>query len=463
MKKEELNEAIGRIDEKMVGEAWQVRKRRRRHMWVAAVAVLVLVIGLIAAPWRDPVLTPQSRPSEDLAPPVTALAAQLGTAVYPTRAQVGDEDYYEEHRSWLSSEPSVSAIIFADRMGMLLSAEENRVYSPLSLYLALAMLAESTDGASYTEIMTVLGQTQLEKLRAQTKTLWDMNYQNNGAYTSLLANSLWLQEGAPYSEQTVKRLAQDYFADVFAGDMGSAAYDAALRQWLNEKTGDLLTDEVSDKGFTEQTILSLVSTVYLAGRWANEFAPEQTAPDTFYSVNGEQAVDFMHQTAWQEVIEEKGYTALARPLCEGGRMIFVMPNGELADLLEGDIVSEILLREESWESEFVELSLPKFDIRAQIDLTQALTQAGVTTVFTDEADLSPLTEMDGFLSSATQDVRVAIDEEGVTAAALTELRLSGSGLPPEPIPITVDRPFLFIITGLGDTPLFVGTVCNINV
>ncbi len=456
MKKEELYDAVGGINENMIGQALQVR--RRWPIWVATAAVLVLVIGLVAAPWRS--VLPY--PSEDPAPPVTALAAQLGAAVYPERAQVGDEDYYEERRSWISSEPSVSAIAFADRMDILLNAQENGIYSPLSLYLALGMLAESSNGATRTEIMTLLGETDLESLRAQTQTLWNMNYQDNGAYTSLLANSLWLREGAPYSEQTVSRLAQDYFADVFAGQMGSPAYDAYMRQWINRKTGDLLADAVADKRFDEQTVVSLLSTVYLAGRWSSEFMPEQTAPDIFYGVNGEQTVDFMRQTSWQSVIRERDYTALSMAIAEGGEMMFILPNDELSDLLDRDIVSEILLREQPWETEYVDLHLPKFDVSSKIDLTDALKQMGVKTVFSHQADLSPLTAEDGFLSSATQDVRVAIDEEGVTAAALTELHYCGSALPPEPTELRVDRPFLFIITGMGDTPLFVGTVCHIG-
>ena len=455
MKKEELYDAVGGIDENMVGQALTVKKRRW-PMWVAAAAVLVLAIGLIAAPWRyGGVLV-------DPMPPVKALATQLGRAEYPTRAQVGDEAYYEERRSWLDSEPSVSAIAFADRMNLLLDAQENRIYSPLSLYLALGMLAESSDGATRAEIMTLLGQTDLESLRAQTRTLWDMNYQDNGAYTSLLANSLWLREGAPYREQTVSRLAQSYYADVFAGQMGSPAYDEAMRQWIKDKTGDMLADAVADKKFDEQTVLSLLSTVYLAGRWSSEFAPEQTASDTFYSVNGEQTVDFMRQIAWHSVIRERDYTALSMAIAEGGEMTFVLPNGNLSDLLERDIVSEILLREQPRESEYIDLHLPKFDLSSKIDLTDALKQVGVKTVFTDQADLSPLTEEDGVLSSATQDVRVAIDEEGVTAAALTELHYCGSALPPEPTELRIDRPFLFIITGMGDTPLFMGTVCQIG-
>ena len=45
------------------------------------------------------------------------------------------------------------------------SQDENQVYSPVSLYLALTMLAELTDGASRQQILDLLGQDTVETLR----------------------------------------------------------------------------------------------------------------------------------------------------------------------------------------------------------------------------------------------------------------------------------------------------------
>ena len=51
------------------------------------------------------------------------------------------------------------------------------------------------------------------------------------------------------------------------------------------------------------------------------------------------------------------------------------------------------------------------------------------------------------------------NEEGVTAAAYTEMRLAGAAAPPDDeIDFVLDRPFLFVITGRDGLPLFVGTV-----
>jgi serine protease inhibitor len=54
---------------------------------------------------------------------------------------------------------------------------------------------------------------------------------------------------------------------------------------------------------------------------------------------------------------------------------------------------------------------------------------------------------------------VTIDEEGVTAAAYTVMEMTGDSAPPvEEVSFTLDRPFLFVLTGQGGEILFSGTV-----
>ena len=54
---------------------------------------------------------------------------------------------------------------------------------------------------------------------------------------------------------------------------------------------------------------------------------------------------------------------------------------------------------------------------------------------------------------------MAVDEEGVTAAAYTMMANSGAGMPPEEeVDFVLDRPFLFVITGVDGLPLFTGIV-----
>ena len=71
----------------------------------------------------------------------------------------------------------------------------------------------------------------------------------------------------------------------------------------------------------------------------------------------------------------------------------------------------------------IDLSVPKFDVSADTDLSGALRALGVTDVFdAGKADFSPLTDKADsiFLSAqAKHAARVTIDEEGVVAAAYT--------------------------------------------
>ena len=110
----------------------------------------------------------------------------------------------------------------------------------------------------------------------------------------------------------------------------------------------------------------------------------------------------------------------------------------------------------------VNMSLPKFDVSSDLELSDALKALGVTDVFDrDASDFTPLgVEIDGpvYLSQAQHAARVTIDEEGCTAASYVDLMLVGDALPPdEVVDFTLDRPFLFVIRS-ENIPLFIGVV-----
>ena len=96
-------------------------------------------------------------------------------------------------------------------------------------------------------------------------------------------------------------------------------------------------------------------------------------------------------------------------------------------------------------------------------LREALKALGVTDVFDPAvSDFTPLEASTGdplYVSQAQHAARVKMDEEGCEAAAYTIIMNPTAGLPPdESVDFTLDRPFLFAITGDMDLPLFVGVV-----
>ena len=345
---------------------------------------------------------------------------------------------------------------------------ENRVFSPSNVYMALSMLAEVTAGDSQKQILDLLGASDLETSRARAKALWNKNYCDDGSVTSILANSLWLSDEIQYNDETVGTLARDYYASSFRGTMGREEYNEALRDWINDQTGGRLKDQTKGLTMAPNTVLALVSTLQFKGEWDETFSKEVTAPDIFHAPSGDRETDFMRKTMVQDYCWGEKFAAVELPFDTGCSMAFLLPDEGISpeDLLKDPEALQYLISSEEWENVkymTVNLSLPKFDVTSQTDLTVGLKDLGVRDVFdTDVSDFSPLANLEDpvYLSKADHAARVFIDEDGAEGTAFTILMMSAGGAAPpdEVVDFTLDRPFVFVIRGLDGLPLFVGVV-----
>ena len=356
------------------------------------------------------------------------------------------------------------------------AAGQNRVYSPLNVYLAMGMLAEITDGQSRQQILDVMGADSIGTLRSRVSALWNANYQNDGATTCLLAGSFWLRDDMGYLQPTLDALAQYYYASSFRGEMGSKDYNAALQAWLNEQTGGLLADQVKDVELNPDTVIALATAIYFKAAWADEFNKNATTSDPFHAPNGDVMCDFMHSSDGGVIFFGNGFTAYCKPMKNGdSNMWFLLPDEGVTpeELLDGRFTEFLLAAkwDESaqryWADQgryIVNLSLPKFDVSSDLDLREGLKALGITDVFKpDASDFSPLTDELNhlFVSKAQHDARVKVDEEGVEAAAFTVIAVDAAGLDVSPeYDFNLDRPFLFAVTGADNLPLFTGIVNN---
>ncbi|NLB28630.1 MAG: serpin family protein, partial [Clostridiales bacterium] len=77
------------------------------------------------------------------------------------------------------------------------------------------------------------------------------------------------------------------------------------------------------------------------------------------------------------------------------------------------------------------------------------------------SDFSPMTtDIDEvYVEKAEHAARVAVDEDGCIATAYTVMSADGGGMPPaDEVDFVLDRPFMFVITGVDGLPLFAGVV-----
>ncbi len=362
----------------------------------------------------------------------------------------------------LDQESAAPVLTFADRTAeAIFTNSENRVYSPISLYAALSMLTEMTDGETKRQVMALLGAADSETLRQTVRDLWLSAYIDDGKSVCRLANGAFLRESADVKQEAVDALVDWYYASTYRVPMGTEEADKAIAGWLNQNTGGLLSEETGNIRTDGNDLLRLYNTIYYKSSWRDAFESSRTREDVFTAANGaKQKTEFMHRTESGSYRKGEGYTAALRSL-NYGRMVFVLPDEGVTP--ESLLQRQGLLTELTGDYNAAELvwSVPKFDVKSSTELNGVLQALGVTDAFDmAEADFTPLTDNGAFLSSAMQAARVKIDEEGVEAAAYTELVCADSAMMevPPTVEMDLDRPFLFVIFDNSNVPLFVGTV-----
>ena len=353
---------------------------------------------------------------------------------------------------------------------MLVVEDDNSVCSPLNIYVALAMLAEITDGKTRAQILSALQVEDIETLRSRITALWESNYVDTPMLKSLLADSLWMRDGVKYNEETLDRLVKEYYASAFSGATGSEEMNQKLRDWTDKNTGGLLSEYTKDMKLDAETVIALVSTIYYKAAWYDEFRSENNTQETFHGTKGDTTVEMMHRTDMMGVFRTDAFTSIGLGLQDSGSMFFFLPNeGVDVNTLPGndDVLSALTYSDDDrWSYPEVDLSLPKFKISGNVDLLDTIKALGIKDALdTATADFSPLTKENNelYLSAAEHAAMVEIDENGVTGAAYTMLAVAESAaLVEDKLELVFDRPFLFVVTGADGSVLFSGIVRNIE-
>ncbi len=470
MKSENIYDGMTDIRDDLIDGAQKApshKKRRLKPVWFgAAAAVLAVVVTCVIL----------LRPGAGETVHAAALASYPEMNPYP-----GDDSYTdEEYDAWWNDvlaqrrdlgDTSSLRTFFTESTRTFLQDTEgkNRVYSPLNLYMALSMLAQITDGNSRAQILTLLGSDSMEALRKQVNDVWNANYRDDEILTSVLANSVWLNQNLKFQQDTMDTLAKDFYASSYQGEMGSDEFNKTLQDWLSEQTGGLLKEQAGNIALDPQTVLALASTIYFKANWQDKFSQNDTRPQTFHAPDGDRETDFMYQEDGQTYYWGDKFSAVSQSFYQGGYMWFLLPDEGVApeDLLTDEETMNFLFTDRSeWEHQkgvLVRKSIPKFDVSSQADLSEGLQSLGVTDVFDSSvSDFSPMLASDAMpveVSDVNHAARVVIDEEGCTAAAFTAITTEAMMMdPPDEVDFVLDRPFLFCITGANELPLFVGIV-----
>src|SRR3990172_9369908 len=367
----------------------------------------------------------------------------------------------------------------ADLYAALAAAEGNLVFSPLSIHLALAMALGGVEGETATQMESALRVAGIDPgalhaalnaldaaLAARNREPVQVGDREEKVEISVV-NSLWGQRGFEFLAEYLDLLATNYGAGMRLVDFKTAAEEArlAINEWVADQTNDRITDLIPEGAIDELTRLVLVNAVYLDATWASQFSPDATFDAPFTLLDGtEVTVPTMHQSLSVPYAAGDGWQAVELPYTgEELSMIIVVPDAGSFPAVEESVgalldqVRAALTRSE------VYLSLPKFEIRTQAGLADALRALGMTDAFDPAAaDFTGISvEEELYVSDVIHEAFISVDEDGTEAAAATAVIIGTTSAPVAVVELTVDRPFLFFLQDRATgAVLFLGRVVN---
>ncbi|MHC1623883.1 MAG: serpin family protein [Candidatus Methanospirareceae archaeon] len=367
--------------------------------------------------------------------------------------------------------------VFAFNLYKLVSQEEgNLFYSPCSISAALAMTyagaSEDTEKQMADTLQFYLSQNKLHT--AFNSLDQELASRGEGAkgkdgegFRLNIVNAIWGQKDYAFLVSFLDTLAEDYGAGIRILDFVNETEQSriTINDWVSDETEGRIKDLIPQGAISAMTRLVLTNAIYFNAAWQYPFEEDATSPGVFYLLDGDEVtVPMMEQQESFSYTEGDIYQVVELPY--DGRelsMVILLPNSGQFEIFEEAIeyqhVKDIM---ENLERREVRLTMPKFEFDSSFGLKETLADMGMPISFSADADFSGMTgNKDLFISDVIHKAFVSVDEAGTEAAAATAVIMELTAMPEEPIEVTLDRPFIFLIRDIETGAiLFIGRVMN---
>lgn len=339
---------------------------------------------------------------------------------------------------------------------------KNRLLSPVSAYMALAMTSNGARGETEEAIRKTIAASHMDRSELNAANLELLLALTSRRDVQLeLANSVWTRQGLGLLASFSQNATKYYRAEARELDFSDPNAADIINGWASDKTHGRIKDVV-EKPIEDD--FYLINATYFKGSWSYPFAEESTKLEPFHGPTGKKAVPTMHNRLDTQYLKRSNYEVVALPYgerMEASLLLFVTENldklEESLDVSEWKAINTGLAASGSTYN--VTLSLPKFQFEYDADLKIPLSEMGMAIAFSGAANFFDLTRAPMVLSKAIQKTFINLDEKGTEAAAVTVIGgITSVPFYPE-VTVRVDRPFLVAIRDNSTgAVLFLGSI-----
>ena len=352
----------------------------------------------------------------------------------------------------------------------------NLFYSPYSISLALAMTYAGARGETEQQMADTLHfALQQDRLHPAFNSL-DLALASRGegakgkddkGFRLHIVNAIWGQKDYQFLPAFLDVLAENYGAGLRLLDFVREPEPSriTINDWVSDQTEGKIEDLIPQGVIDALTRLVLTNAIYFNAAWLTPFDKELTSNGTFHLLEGgDVTVPMMRQTHSFGYATGDGYQAVELPY-DGNElsMIILLPDSgkfeSVQNSLDAALVDHIV---SDLQSRQVDLTMPKFQFESEFSLADTLAAMGMPAAFSGDADFSAMTgNRELSITDVVHKAFVSVDEAGTEAAAATAVVVGLTAIPEQPVQVTVDRPFMFLIRDIETgTILFIGRVVN---
>lgn len=350
-------------------------------------------------------------------------------------------------------------------------SEDNLLFSPYSIFSAVAICYEGAEESTKEQIASVFGYP-LDKvvLEANSQKLFDTTA--NKTDSLKIANGLWVQEDYPLNEQYVSNVGTYHNGSVKQLDFISNPEPSRhiINEWVKGKTNGKISEIVPSGAINLETRMVVTSTIYFNGTWFYPFDTRETKQGQFYHSNGQsKLVDFMSASETFNYAENHAAKIVELPYQDNNiSMYIVLPReNNISEFENSFTIDEYVELKSNMSKQPGVIFFPKFSYSKKSELSPLLQKMGMIDAFNlATADFSGIYDTEKqqnenlAISQINHKAFIDVNERGTEAAAATSVAFF-TGYSHPNWEFRADHPFIFLIED-KDTGciLFMGKIEN---
>ncbi|WJX41345.1 hypothetical protein P8452_28710 [Trifolium repens] len=362
--------------------------------------------------------------------------------------------------------------------------QNNIVFSPLSLYTVLSVIAAGSEGPTQQQLLSFLLSKSIDQLKSLSSQLVSFvlagaNAPSVGPLLSFV-NGMWVEQSLSFQPSFKEIVTTDFKTTLASVDFMTKALEVTkeVNLWVEKNTNGLIKNLLPPESVNSLTRLIFANALYFKGEWEEGFDTSNTKDYDFHLLNDKSVkVPFMSSSNDQFINVFYGFKVLRLPYKQGEEKrqfsiyIFLPDTKDGLLALIDKVASKSEFLEQKLPREKVEVGafrIPKFNISFGFETSDMLKELGVVLPFsagglTKMVD-SPIGQQLN-VSNIFHKSFIEVNEEGTEAAATTcmeEIAFCCNDYAPFPrTNFVADHPFLFLIReDLSGTILFIGQVLN---